>query len=335
MKKFLSISGFVIMLLASRVFAQSDSSRVLDFLYGNYGDTIVAFLNIKVLTPDSSGGENKYLENVVITITEKGSNETTTDTIANGKKYFAFRKGMFSILISKTGYQSILITNYKSDPDQFSWAYCLLVKGEGVVRFDTKPKPDPVPKNGIDTFYFDNHQIRAIVAYKNDKIMRQIWYYENGALRRNMQRICDTIDCFVEYYPDGVIKSIGTYNEDLTIGFGNDYHPDGKLRCEVLNSSKGQICWTVLDSLGNYEVKDGNSIRSYYRKHHIKQKFIYPYRKNGREHGTWIWNNRDGTKYKKFRYRNGQLRSYKYWSDGKLYSKSTYNRKGEEKQRNY
>ena len=56
-------------------------------------------------------------------------NKKITQTDELGQFSIGLEKGVFSLLVSKPGYQPLTIVNYMSDPDQVSDTKIVLVKG--------------------------------------------------------------------------------------------------------------------------------------------------------------------------------------------------------------
>jgi hypothetical protein len=108
---------------------QKPASRVAIFSYGGYGDDSVATLDGKVFYLDSNVKTKDsltLLAGVSITVLEQTKN-TVTDSA--GAFELKLSKGIFSLLVTKEGFQPLLIKNYASNPDQFSGTKIYLEKG--------------------------------------------------------------------------------------------------------------------------------------------------------------------------------------------------------------
>ncbi len=119
---------------------KKNGSRVVSFHYGGYSDTIYALINGKIYERNLISTLNDSLlplGNVKI-IAEQ--NNKTAFTNSDGEFIIGLEKGVFSLLITKEGYQSLRITNYVSDPDQISGARIILEKGINLRTFEI-PKP--------------------------------------------------------------------------------------------------------------------------------------------------------------------------------------------------
>ncbi|GAO41403.1 carboxypeptidase-like regulatory domain-containing protein [Flavihumibacter petaseus] len=117
----------------------TDTSSVSWFNYGGYSDTSVALISGKVFErldqPDGSDSI-KPLPGVSIEF-RKIKKSTLSDS--NGEFLIGVEKGIFSIIISKKGYESITLDNYRSDPDQVSYTQITLVKGNEQRSYNIPP----------------------------------------------------------------------------------------------------------------------------------------------------------------------------------------------------
>jgi len=322
MLKYLLLHIFTL-LLSTSAYSQTNSSRIVDFYYGGYSDTVVALLTVEVLSIESTTGECIPLNNSTIRIFDENGIIKEYELHGVHKKQIGFSWGWYAIKVEADGYQKLIILDYKSRPDQVSFAKVCLVLGYGVVRESSNPWPDPIPKNGIDTTFYTSGKIESIKKWRNDTLLESIRWHESDQLSYEMRKLNDSTELTYSYYPNGQITFITLWNKGLTVGFRKDYYENGNLKRELLNTETGQLVWTGIDSAGEYRVKEGNSVKSYWKDH--EKPSLFGYYKNGKKHGKWKWNNSDGTKFKRYKYRHGELVLYKFYSsDGKLYRKSRY-----------
>lgn len=110
-------------------------SRVDLFEYQGYGDTIVSLLYGEVY--DNNESIPGLIPAVSISVSEDSAS-----CVSNSKGEFTLGlpKGVFIIKISKPGYQTLLLSNYNSDPDRVSFTKIILVKGSGEIKYHI---PDP------------------------------------------------------------------------------------------------------------------------------------------------------------------------------------------------
>jgi len=110
-----------------------DSSTVYSFEGGEYGDTVYAFIYGTVYEPISPLNDTvKPLSSVIITIEQ---NHKTFTTDESGKFKIGFPRGFYSLIVSKPNYEPIRITNFYSDPDEFTTTEIILVKGKITRKF--------------------------------------------------------------------------------------------------------------------------------------------------------------------------------------------------------
>lgn len=113
-----------------------DTSKVKQFEYGGYGDTIYALVygQVSELEKNASGKNTlKPLQNVDIKVLQSNKAVRTDN---KGEFEIWSEKGVFSFIISKQGYEPIKLTNYVSDPDQISNTKIILVKGSETRTFE-------------------------------------------------------------------------------------------------------------------------------------------------------------------------------------------------------
>ncbi|WP_027421410.1 toxin-antitoxin system YwqK family antitoxin [Crocinitomix catalasitica] len=311
--------------------AQCDNST-LWFDYGGYSDTTVATLYLKIDLCDkkqSDANDNNY---VSIVIANEDDFEKKDSILIGVTKGILFNAGIYKINLSFKGYQPTEILNYEAIPDQISSAQILLGKNEKLIALNTNPYVH-IPKNGIDTIYHENKTLKGVLTYSNDKIIKSIFYYDSGNIRSKYEVFSDTLFSKISFYPNGQLEFITTWNKGLTTGYRKDYYENGSLKQELFNTSEGQLNWTQIDSNGIVFVKNGNSVKSYWRAREKPE--IFGYYKNGHRHGLWLWR-KDGQIFKKYRYKYGVLVLYEFYdSEGNLYRRSTYNKQGIEKKTTY
>ncbi len=115
------------------------ASSLLHFEYRGYGDTVFAMIDGTVFAPDSlspEGEPGRPLSGVKVTVTE---NKKMTETDAQGQFSIGLGKGIYSLILTKKGYQTLMISNYRADPDQVSVADIMLVKGSVTQRSEIPP----------------------------------------------------------------------------------------------------------------------------------------------------------------------------------------------------
>jgi hypothetical protein len=111
-------------------------SRVLDFQYGGYSDTIYALIEGEVYERGSNTVSKDSLSPIGNVQIKVEQNNRLVSTDSAGKFFIGLSKGVFSFLLTKEGYQSLRITNYISDPDQVSSAKIVLEKGRDLITFE-------------------------------------------------------------------------------------------------------------------------------------------------------------------------------------------------------
>lgn len=112
-----------------------ERSRVIAFAYQGYGDTTCTILYGKVF-------EIRKTHHVNDTIAIPGAeikaeqNGKVVKTDITGSFTIGLEKGIFTLTITKPGYETLKMANYISDPDRVSNTTVVLVKGAGVDWFE-------------------------------------------------------------------------------------------------------------------------------------------------------------------------------------------------------
>jgi len=131
------------LLSCANIQKQKLNSRVLYFHYGGYGDTVYATLEGTIFLLDTSSGTQDSLTEVPGVKIETLEKHSTSFSDSNGRFVITLDKGVFSFLLTKEGYQPLLIKHYVSDPDQYSEIKINLEQG-------TEQQTYIIPKNGTD-----------------------------------------------------------------------------------------------------------------------------------------------------------------------------------------
>lgn len=144
----MSLHTISILMLTTIVYAscsnkkwQRSNSRVAYFHYGGYSDTLYSTLEGEIFHLDTSVKTKDSLlpvQGAEITVLNYSKTYTSD---SNGKFVINLKNGNFSLLVSKQGFQPLLINNYRSDPDQISGIKIYLEHGTEQQSFE-------IPKEG-------------------------------------------------------------------------------------------------------------------------------------------------------------------------------------------
>ena len=133
--------NLILIILLTLVISTSclrQKSELVDFKYQGYNDTIYALIEGQVFV--ENGLKKDSNNSVEIVCSRPNPKETITYTDNNGHFLIGFCKGTFTICIRKSGYQTIKLINYESDPDQVSRLEAILRKGNGEIVYDISKK---------------------------------------------------------------------------------------------------------------------------------------------------------------------------------------------------
>jgi len=127
---------FLLIIGSAFIFASCQlKSRVTNFEYKGFGDTIFAVINGEVYEANNS--VFMPLEDVIVSVDSIGK---STKTDKNGKFEIGLNYGKYKITVNKKGYQTIHIGNYISVPDQISKIRIILEKGNSTQIYNCPKK---------------------------------------------------------------------------------------------------------------------------------------------------------------------------------------------------
>lgn len=129
---YLILIAILITLISASCLGQK--SELVDFKYQGYSDTIYALIKGQVFV--ENGLKKETIDSVEIISYRPNQIDTITYTDRNGHFLTSFCKGIFMVCIRKSGYQTIKLINYESDPDQVSRLEAILRKGKGEIVYD-------------------------------------------------------------------------------------------------------------------------------------------------------------------------------------------------------
>ena len=124
------VRNYISLLLLSILFfschSYSKRSEVIQFEYQGYGDSTLSVMYGQVF--ENIKGDKKPLQLVQVSIANSGRN-TLSDL--DGNFNIGMESGKYNLLISKNGYQSLLLKNYEAISDRVSRIIIMLNLGEG------------------------------------------------------------------------------------------------------------------------------------------------------------------------------------------------------------
>ena len=172
-----------------------------------------------------------------------------------------------------------------------------LVSRERINRTDSKGL-----KQGRWKYFYDDYTVKLEGTFKDDKRNGYFKEYdENGSLLSVKKFVNDveqvevqeiaSLKLKTDYYPDGKVKTVGSYNGDVPEGVRREYSEDGKITAGYI-FTKGKLTGEgIVDEEGNKE----GAWREYYVNGTLRSVGNYT---NGKPVGNW-----------KYYYENGKLES--------------------------
>jgi len=130
-------------------------------------------------------------------------------------------------------------------------------------------------------------------------------YYRSGNVQMKGNYVDNLKDGVFLYYSDhNTYASAGRYQREESVGKWESFHWNGKLATETYYNGKTFVA-TILDSLGNEQVKEGNgTVTSWYTNGQIAETGQYH---NGMRTGDWLGYHTDGAPYYRELYRDNKL----------------------------
>jgi hypothetical protein len=123
---------FLLLIASALIFVSCQSkSRVTNFEYKGFGDTIFAVINGEIYEDNNLAFTP--LKSVIISVDSIGK---STKTDKDGKFEIGLNSGKYKITVNKKGYQTIRIENYISVPDQISKIKIILEKGNSTQTYN-------------------------------------------------------------------------------------------------------------------------------------------------------------------------------------------------------
>jgi len=210
-------------------------------------------------------------------------------------------------------------------------------------------------KQGKWKYFYENGTVQLEGEFKND--LKNGYFkeysedgnlvltekYIDGILQEDVEELAK-LDIKTEYYPNGKVKIIASYNEDVPEGVRREYSEDGKIvkgyvfkKGKVIGEGitneegKREGLWKeyylngVLKSVGEYS--DGKRIgdwKFYHSNGQVEQ--IGSYTRDGKEDGIWTWYYPDGQLLREEGYYLGMLdgSSIEYDEYGQIVSEGEY-----------
>jgi antitoxin component YwqK of YwqJK toxin-antitoxin module len=194
-------------------------------------------------------------------------------------------------------------------------------------------------KQGKWIDFWENWNIKTEGEYKNDLkhgyfkqyskdgVLLLTEKYIDGILQEDVAELAK-LDIKTEYYPNGNVKIVASYKDDVPEGVRREYSEDGQVVAGYIFKSGQVIGEGIIDDEG---LRDG-AWREYYPNGAVKSegnynkgkrigqwKFYHPngqleqigsYNKDGKEDGTWTWYFATGDLLREESYFNGMIDGY-------------------------
>lgn len=324
--------------------AQKHESKVVYFKYGtNQNTNAFGLLEFRILEHQGEIEMKFDSETTYIHFLRTDNNSSFVKTNTSLKQSYSLGHGTYVITIAKSGYDTIVIHNYQVIPDQFSYSKVFQEKGNGRVDFTAEGGQLEYSISDMDTTFYEDGKISTVSKNIGNTYKEEYNFYPDGALKNHTHTLENGMQSVSAYYPSGNIRYLSFVNQGFTLGYFKKYYPNGRIESHSIYqpTEKGMspsVLWMAKDSLGNYKIKNGNTIKSW-RKQNDFSTHVNRYR-NGVKNGIWYDYNLDWKKVKKsdlkktsqgmhiLIYKNGVLRKKKEFASGVLTLYEIYDENG-------
>lgn len=116
------------------------NSRVENFEYQGYGDTIVSLIFGEILESPSNDDNNFQICSNARIMIDKDTVPYNVDS--TGKFQLGFQEGIHSFVVFKKGYQPLTVNNFIAHSDRVSIIKIILAKGNQMQSYTIKASPN-------------------------------------------------------------------------------------------------------------------------------------------------------------------------------------------------
>lgn len=274
----------------------------LDSVWKFYDDSARLLVSITYAADKKNGLKTTYREGEITT-------ETFVDDIKQGPTTYFYPDGKVKLIINFiAGLENGIARELAPDGTVITYMEYkkgFLVSRERINRTDSKGL-----KQGRWKFFYDDFTVKTEGIFKDGQRNGYFKEYdENGVLLSVKKFVNDVEQIEVEeltslklktdYYPDGKIKTVGSYNGDVAEGVRREYSEEGKIIAGYV-FTKGVLTGEgIVDEEGNKE----GAWREYYTDGTLRSVGTYS---KGKPVGNWKY----------------------YFENGKLESEGKYTQKG-------
>jgi len=282
----------------------------LDSIWKFYGDTAKLSMEISYLNGKKNGIRKSYLEKEIIeeNFKEDVKQGFTTYYYPNGKimRLIPFDNGLEHGLEKEFGEDSIIIsiTEYR--------------RGMVIMREKMNRKDKYGLKQGLWKTFWDNDKTRTEGNYINDK---KNGFFKSYSREGNLlliekyvndEKLIDVpelrnLEVRTDYYPDGKVKIVASYDNGIAEGVRREYTKEGKIELSYIFKKGVIIGKGIVDENGlkqgvwiefydngakkaDGKYKDNKKIaywKYYYKNGNIEQEGMY--NSKGNAEGEWKW----------------------------------------------
>ena len=277
---------------------------LLDSVWKFYDDSVRLLVSITYKADKKNGLKTTYRQGEIVA-------ENYVDDTKQGPTTYYYADGKVRLVINFiAGLENGIARELA--PDGSVITYMEYQKGFLVSRERINRKDANGRKQGRWKFFYDNTTVKLEGVYKDDKKNGYFKDYDdNGSLLTVKKYINDveqvevqevtSLKLKTDYYPDGKVKTVGSYNGDVAEGVRREYNQEGKITAGYVFTKGVMTGEGIVDEEGN---KQGEW-KEFYADGTIRSTGTYT---NGKPVGNW-----------KYYFENGKLESEgKYTKSGAL-----------------
>jgi len=289
---------------------------LLDSTWKFYDDSARLLVSINYKLDKKNGLKTTYRQGEVIS-------ETYVNDIKQGPTTYFYSDGKVRLVVNFIdGLENGVARELA--PDGTVMTYMEYQKAFLVSRERINRKDSDGRKQGRWKFFYDNYAVKLEGVYKDDKKNGYFKDYDENGLLLSVKKFANDVEQLevqevtslklkTDYYPDGKVKTVGSYNGDVAEGVRREYNPEGKITAGYVFSKGVIVGEGIVDEEGNkqgewhdyYPDKTQRSVGSYENGKPIGNwKYYYEkgkiesegkYTKKGALDGTWHWYFEDGS----------------------------------------
>lgn len=295
----------------------------LDSLWTFYDETGKANLQINYLNGKKEGIRRTIRENEII-------EENFSNDIKQGLTVYYFPDGKIMRTIN---FENGLENGFAREFDKEGTVITLIEYRRGFVvdRENINRRDRNGLKQGKWKYFYANGKVKTEGTFRDDKRNGYFKEYDEKGMLTDVSKYVNDIrqvevpelvklDIRTDYYPDGSVKTRGSYKGDVAEGIRREYAPDGKVVAAYTFKNGNIVAEGIIDDEG---IQDG-PWKEFYENGSLRSEGMY---RNGKRTGKWKFYHSNGNLEQEGNYNNqGNTDGLWKWfyEDGQLLREENY-----------